>query len=95
MGAFTKPDGTILGAASEIPPGSNTQVVSKVEAKQPADLASLAAERAGIADKLKQNKATQLRQLLSDSIVAKLTGEGKLKVHADVLERAVSAYGQR
>ncbi len=94
MGAFTKPEGTILGP-SEIPPGSNTQVVSKVLAKQPADLSLLAAERADIAHKLKDSKATELRGLLSDSIVAKLTSEGKLKVYPDALQRAISAYSQR
>ena len=94
MAAFTKPEGSIIGP-SEIPPGSHTQVVAKVAAKEAADLTSLAAERADIAHKLKENKAAQLRVLLSDSIVAKLTSEGKLKVHADVLARAVTAYGQR
>ena len=94
MGAFTKPEGTILGP-SEIPPGSNTQVVSKVLAKQPADLSLLAAERADIAHRLRDSKATELRGLLSDSIVAKLTSEGKLKVYPDALQRAISAYSQR
>jgi peptidyl-prolyl cis-trans isomerase D len=94
MAAFTKPAGSILGP-SEIPPGSGTQVVSKVEAKQTADPAGLTAERAEIARKLKDDKAARLRDLLSDSIVAKLTNEGKLKVHPEALQRAISAYGQR
>ncbi len=94
MPAFTKPAGSILGP-SEIPPGSFTQVVARVEAKQAADPTSLAAEREDIAHKLKDSKASQLRELLKDSIVVKLTAEGKLKVHPDALQKAISAYGQR
>jgi peptidyl-prolyl cis-trans isomerase D len=94
MAAFTKPEGSILGPM-EIPPGSFTQVVYKVAAKQAADLASLAAERTTLAEGLKREKAGRLSDLLSDSIVAKLTSDGKLKVHPEALQRAVSAYGQR
>jgi peptidyl-prolyl cis-trans isomerase D len=92
--AFTKPVGTILGP-TEIPPGSHTQVVSRVDAKLGADPAAMAAEKAQLTQQLKSRKANQAASLLADSILTKLTSEGKVKSHAEAIQRAISTYTQR
>ncbi len=92
--AFTKPAGTILGP-SEIPPGSHTQVVSRVDGKLQADPAALAAEKAQLTQQLKSKKANEAASLLADSILTKLTSEGKVKSHAEAIQRAIATYSRQ
>lgn len=92
--AFTKPAGTILGP-SEIPPGSHTQVVSRVDGRLQADPAALAAEKAQLTQQLKSKKANEAASLLADSILTKLTSEGKVKSHAEAIQRAIATYSRQ
>ncbi len=73
--AFTKPVGTILGPTMI----NGRDVVSKVLEKITADPGALAAQRSTIMLGLKQQKAAERADLLADSVIAKLTQEGKLK----------------
>jgi hypothetical protein len=92
--AFTKPEGSILGP-SEIPPGSHTQVVSRVAGKLGADPTAMAAEKAQLTQQLKSKKATMAASLLADSILTKLTSEGKIKSHAEAIQRAIATYSRQ
>jgi peptidyl-prolyl cis-trans isomerase D len=86
--AFTKPVGAILGPIS-VPGG---QVVAKVVAKTPADMAGLEAQAATIRTDLKQQKSRDRAQLFEEGLKKKLEDEGKLKVHPDVVTRLVKSY---
>lgn len=80
---FSKPAGTVLGPLNVI----GQQVVAKVIAKVPADMAGFEAQRETITTQLKQKRAQQRKALFEDSILAKLIKEGKVKKHNDTIKR--------
>jgi peptidyl-prolyl cis-trans isomerase D len=86
--AFTKPVGTILGPTMI----NGRDVVSKVLEKITADPGALAAQRSTIALGLKQQKAAERADLLADSVIAKLTQEGKLKRYDKAILALRAAY---
>jgi peptidyl-prolyl cis-trans isomerase D len=89
--AFTKPQGTILGPT----PIQGREVVSKVVGKQEADMAGLAAERAAIVMKIKQQKANERNALFLDSIFSRLQAEGKVKMYPEAIARATASYHEK
>ena len=89
--AFTKPDGAVFGPVSV----TGGQLVAKVIAKTPANMADLAAQRETIRTELKQKKTTDRATLFEEGLKKRLTAEGKLKVHQDVLARLVQNYTTR
>jgi len=86
--AFTKPVGTVLGPLNT-PEG---MVVVKVIAKTPADESQFAAQRERIVEEMKQRRAQEDGALFEDSIVSKLTNEGKIKLHTDVMKRILDRH---
>ncbi|HKD05341.1 MAG TPA: peptidyl-prolyl cis-trans isomerase [Bryobacteraceae bacterium] len=86
--AFTKPVGTILGPQS-VPTG---QLVAKIVGKTPADLSLLPVQMASIRDELKQQKQRDRAQLFQDGLKSRLTADGALKIHQDVINRIVQSY---
>lgn len=86
--AFTKPVGTILGPQNV----SGGQLVAKIIAKTPADLSLLPGQSAGIRDELKQQKQRDRAQLFQEGLRSRLTADGKLKIHQDVINRIVASY---
>jgi peptidyl-prolyl cis-trans isomerase D len=89
--AFTKPVGTVLGPVDV----SGRKVVAKMIERTPADLTALPVERDAIMRDLKQKKASERNKFLMDSIMAKLTEQGKVKLHPAEIQRARSAYHQK
>jgi hypothetical protein len=89
--AFTKPVGALFGPV----PVSGVQLVGKVVAKIPANLADLPAQTAAIRDSLKQIKVSSRAKLFEDGIKKRLQQEGKLKIHQDVITRIVQSYSTR
>jgi hypothetical protein len=89
--AFTKPDGTLLGPLSV----TGGQMVAKVIAKTPANVAELSAQGEGIRNELKQKKVTDRTTLFEEGLKKRLAGEGKLKIHQDVLARLIGTYTNR
>jgi len=86
--AFTKPVGTVIGPLST-PEG---MVVVKVIAKTPADESQFAAQRERIVEELKQRQAQEESSLFEDSVVSRLTSEGKIKLHVDVMKRILDRH---
>jgi len=86
--AFTKPVGAVLGPLNT-PEG---MVVVKVIAKTPADESQFAAQRERIVEEMKQRRAQEDDALFEDSIVSKLTSEGKVKLHIDVMKRILERH---
>jgi hypothetical protein len=46
----------------------------------------------GIRDELKQQKQRDRAQLFQDGLRSRLTADGKLKIHQDVINRIVQGY---
>lgn len=86
--AFPKEPGYIIGSVNVGP----QTVVAKLADKQAADPARLANERDGILFQLKGKKAEERSQLFQDSVLTKLTQEGKVKVHKDVINKILARY---
>jgi peptidyl-prolyl cis-trans isomerase D len=86
--AFTKPAGSILGPVP-VPDG---RVIAKVMAHVPPDLSQLAAQRSGLRDEIKSNKARSREDLFEAGLKERLTKEGKVKIHQDVVNRLVASY---
>jgi peptidyl-prolyl cis-trans isomerase D len=86
--AFEMPVGAILGPLNI---GGQT-IVAKVASKADADMSKLPQQRDAILRQLKSQKSQERGQLFQDGIVNKLTQEGKIKVHKDVMSRLVSRY---
>lgn len=87
--AFTKPVGSVFGP-NGMPPDS--KIVGKVVEKIPADPAGLAVERATIRDQIKSQKSQSRNTLFQEGVRDRLTKEGKVKVHQDVVERLISSF---
>jgi hypothetical protein len=89
--AFTKPEGSLFGPVS-VPGG---QVIAKVVAKTPANLADLPKQSDAIRADLKQKKTADRSTLFEEGLKKRLTAEGKLKVNQDVLSRLLQTYTNR
>jgi peptidyl-prolyl cis-trans isomerase D len=89
--AFTKPDGTLFGPVLV----SGGQVVGKVVARTPANLADLPKQIDTIRAELKQKKTTDRGTLFEEGLKKRLAVEGKLKINQDVLSRLVQSYTSR
>ena len=85
---FEKPVGSIVGPVSV--PGQT--ILAKVIEKVPADMSKLPTEREAIMTQLKSKKSQERNQLFQDSIVTKLTRDGKIKIHKDVMQRLSASY---
>ncbi len=89
--AFTKPEGALIGPAAV----TGGQVVAKIVARIPANLSDLPAQNASIRDELKQKKTTDRAALFEAGLKKRLTEQGKLKIHQDVLTRLIQSYSNR
>ena len=88
--AFLKPVGTVIGPI----PVSNRTVVYKILARQDADLAAHAAERAAIITDLKRRRGAQDFALFQDAVVNKLVAEKKMKINRDAIKRLIASFHQ-
>ncbi|SRR5258706_569841 len=86
--AFTKPLGTIIGPLKI----QNREIVAKVVDQTHADLGKLSGERIQVLDKIRSQKAQVRDELLRDSIMTKLTAEGKVKINRDAIKRFTASY---
>jgi peptidyl-prolyl cis-trans isomerase D len=85
--AFTRPVGTVLGPTEVM----GRDIVYKVTAKLEPDMAAYAGEKETIRDSIRKQKAAQRWELFMDSVTAKLTAEGKLKVNKDLVTKLAAA----
>ncbi|MEP7352693.1 MAG: peptidylprolyl isomerase [Acidobacteriota bacterium] len=86
--AFTKPVGTIIGPS--VIQGRN--VLAKVTGKKAADMSELAAKRDDLTKELRDAKQQSRTELWLDSVLTKLTAEGKVVRHQDEIQRVVAQY---
>ncbi len=86
--AFNKPAGGIVGPINA---GGQT-VVAKVVDKIEPDMNGFASQRDSIIASLKQKKAEERDSLFQDSILTKLTQEGKVKYNKDVVNEIIQRY---
>jgi peptidyl-prolyl cis-trans isomerase D len=86
--AFSKPAGTVLGPS--VMQGRN--VVSKVVSKTAADMTAFAAERGVLLKEIKARKAGERKDLMFDSILARLMDEGKVSVYRDQVQKLIATY---
>jgi peptidyl-prolyl cis-trans isomerase D len=86
--AFDKPVGSWFGPLNL---GSQT-IVAKIVEQIPADMSKLPAERSSIVTQLKSKLSQERQELLEDAIVNKLSQEGKIKKHNDVINRMIARY---
>jgi peptidyl-prolyl cis-trans isomerase D len=85
--AFTHPLGAILGPTDIM----NRNIVYKVTAKTEPDMAAFVAERENIRSSIRQQRANERWSLFMDSVTAKLTADGKLKVNHDLVLKLAAA----
>ena len=85
--AFTQPVGAVVGPTNIM----STDVVYKVTARKQADMAALGAEKETIRSTIRQQKANERLSLFMDSVTAKLTADGKLKVNKDLVLKLAAA----
>jgi len=86
--AFSKPAGTIMGPT----PIQGKDVIYKILARTDANMAAFPAERDHMVSDIKQKKAKDRYDLMMDSILAKLTDEGKVNIHRDAIQKLVGSY---
>ena len=86
--AFAKPVDTVIGPINV----ASGQAVIKVVSKTPADMLALPLMSNGIRDELKQQKQRDRAQLFQEGLRSRLTADGKLKIHQDVINRIVQSY---
>ncbi len=67
-------------------------IVYKIIGRTEANMGAFAAEREQLVFAIKQRKAKDQYDLLMDSILTKLTDEGKVKVHRDAIQKLVGSY---
>ena len=89
--AFTKPDGSLFGPVAV----AGAQVIGKVVARTPANLADLPKQSDTIRAELRQKKMADRSTLFEEGLKKRLTAEGKLKINQDVLSRLVQSYTTR
>lgn len=88
--AFTSDPGTILGPTLV----QGMQVVAVVTGRTEADMSLLDSERSDIQLKLKEEKALDRNNLFLDSVLTKLTNDGKITVYHDEIQRTMALYRQ-
>jgi peptidyl-prolyl cis-trans isomerase D len=86
--AFKQPVGAVLGPM--VVQGRN--VVVKVLSKTPADMLALPVEREALLKEIKQKKASERNDLMLDSILTKLTDEGKVSIYRGEIQKLVASY---
>ena len=86
--AFTKPAGTVMGPLMI----QGKDIVYKIIGRTEANMANFPAERDQLLNAIKQKKAKDQYDLLMDSILTKLTDEGKVKVHRDAIQKLIGTY---
>jgi peptidyl-prolyl cis-trans isomerase D len=86
--AFSRPDGAVIGPLA-MPDGT---VVAQVVQHTPADMSKLPEQRAAVRDELKGQKARDRNDLFEAGLLDRLTKEGKIKIHEDVIQRLVANY---
>ena len=86
--AFVKPVGTLLGPMTV----AGGQVIAKIVSKSAADMMALPLMSSGIRDELRQQKQRDRAQLFQEGLRSRLTADGKLKIHQDVINRIVQSY---
>ena len=69
----------------------NRNIVYKVTAKTEPDMAAFVAERENIRSSIRQQRANERWSLFMDSVTAKLTADGKLKVNHDLVLKLAAA----
>lgn len=89
--AFTKPDGALFGPLNV----TGGQLVGKVIAKTPANMAELAKQSDAIRAELKQKKEGDRSTLFEEGLKKRLTAEGKLKINQEALARVIANYTNR
>jgi peptidyl-prolyl cis-trans isomerase D len=85
--AFSSPVGSILGPTDIM----NRDIVYKVTAKLEPDMAAFGAEKETIRQTIRQREANERWNLFMDSVTAKLTAEGKLKVNHELVDKLAAA----
>jgi peptidyl-prolyl cis-trans isomerase D len=85
--AFSKPVGTVLGPTNIM----NRDIVYKVVGKLEPDMAAFPAEKESIRSTLRGQKANERWNLFMDSVTAKLTADGKLKVNKELITKLAAA----
>ncbi len=85
--AFKSPIGTVLGPTDIM----NRNIVYKVTAKLEPDMAAFAAEKETLRASIRQQRAVERWNLFMDSVTAKLTADGKLKVNKDLVMKLAAA----
>jgi hypothetical protein len=86
--AFSKPAGTVLGPSMI----QGKDIVYKIIGRTEANMANFPAEREQLVFAIKQRRAKDQYDLLMDSILTKLTEEGKVKVHRDAIQKLVGSF---
>jgi peptidyl-prolyl cis-trans isomerase D len=85
---FSKSVGDIIGPQTI----EGNRVIAKVVSKSAADLSGLASQSAALRDEIKSKRARERNMMFEEGVRQKLTQEGKIKIHQDVIDRVVSAY---
>jgi peptidyl-prolyl cis-trans isomerase D len=85
--AFVSPVGAVVGPKDML----GRDVVFVVTAKTAPDMTALVAEKENIRGTIRQQKANERLSLFMDSVATKLTAEGKLKVHRDLVLKLAQA----
>jgi peptidyl-prolyl cis-trans isomerase D len=85
--AFTKPAGAVIGPSMI----QGKYIVAKVIGRVDADMTAFKLERQNLVFSLKQKKAKETNELISDSLMAKLIDEGKVKIHRDAIQRLMAS----
>jgi peptidyl-prolyl cis-trans isomerase D len=87
--AFGQPDGAILGPIAV----ADGTVVARVVSHTPADPAKFAEQAASIRDQVKRQKEGEVEVVFNEGIRDTLLKQGKIKIHAPVVQRIVARYG--
>jgi peptidyl-prolyl cis-trans isomerase D len=85
---FKQPVGTILNPV----PMPDATVVAKVVQHAGADMSKLPEQRAEILEALKEEKARERNTIFEEGLIAELTRQGVVKIHADVVSRIVASF---
>jgi peptidyl-prolyl cis-trans isomerase D len=86
--AFRRDVGAVFGPVN----ASGANVVCKITAKTPADMAKLNEQRFDILLRLKGKKAQERRDLFEDGLMQYLKAKGIVKIHQDTVNRLVNSY---
>jgi peptidyl-prolyl cis-trans isomerase D len=86
--AFTKPVGSVLGPVTV----AGGQFVAKLVARTEAQVAGMAAQSGAIREEIRQQKQRDRAQMFQEGLRDRLTADGKLKIHQDVINRIVQSY---